>query len=47
MPAASSRPLVSISGNIQQVAFLTSDKQAGPFKLEIDWIKAYNLHFAS
>lgn len=26
---------------IQQVGFLISDKQAGPFKLEIDWIKAY------
>ena len=26
---------------IQQVGFLISDKQAGLFKLEIDWIKAY------
>lgn len=26
---------------IQQIGFLISDKQAGPFKLEIDWIKAY------
>ncbi len=26
---------------IQQVGFLISDKQAGSFRLEIDWIKAY------
>jgi NADH dehydrogenase [ubiquinone] 1 alpha subcomplex assembly factor 1 len=26
---------------IQQIGFLISDKQAGSFKLEIDWIKAY------
>lgn len=26
---------------IQQIGFLISDKQAGAFKLEIDWIKAY------
>lgn len=26
---------------IQQIGFLISDKQAGPFKLEIEWIKAY------
>ena len=26
---------------IQQIGFLISDKQAGVFKLEIDWIKAY------
>jgi monofunctional biosynthetic peptidoglycan transglycosylase len=26
---------------IQQIGFLIADKQAGPFKLEIDWIKAY------
>ena len=26
---------------IQQVGFLISDKQAGEFRLEIDWIKAY------
>ena len=26
---------------IQQVGFLISDKQAGNFRLEIDWIKAY------
>lgn len=26
---------------IQQVGFLISDKQAGPFRLEVDWIKAY------
>jgi len=26
---------------IQQVGFLISDKQAGVFRLEIDWIKAY------
>lgn len=27
--------------NIQQIGFLISDKQAGPFRLEVDWIKAY------
>lgn len=26
---------------IEQIGFLISDKQAGPFRLEIDWIKAY------
>jgi monofunctional biosynthetic peptidoglycan transglycosylase len=26
---------------IQQLGFLISDKQAGPFKLEVEWIKAY------
>ena len=26
---------------IKQVGFLLSDKQAGPFRLEVDWIKAY------
>ncbi len=26
---------------IQQVGFLISDKQAGKFRIEIDWIKAY------
>ena len=26
---------------IQQIGFLISDKQAGSFRLEIDWIKAY------
>lgn len=26
---------------IQQVGFLISDKQAGPFRLEVDWIKTY------
>ena len=26
---------------IQQIGFLISDEQAGSFKLEIDWIKAY------
>ncbi|MBT8330417.1 MAG: CIA30 family protein, partial [Desulfofustis sp.] len=25
---------------VQQIGFLISDKQAGPFRLEIDWIKA-------
>ena len=29
------------SGNIRQLGFLISDKQAGAFALEIDWIKAY------
>ena len=28
---------------IQQIGFLVSDKQAGPFKLEVDWIKAHQL----
>lgn len=27
--------------DIQQIGFLISDKQAGPFKLEIDWMKTY------
>ena len=27
--------------HIQQVGFLIADKQAGKFRLEIDWIKAY------
>ncbi len=26
---------------IQQIGFLVSDKQAGPFRLEVDWIKAH------
>ena len=26
---------------IQQIGFLISNKQAGKFQLEIDWIKAY------
>jgi monofunctional biosynthetic peptidoglycan transglycosylase len=26
---------------IQQIGFLISDKQAGPFRLEIEWIQAY------
>jgi len=26
---------------IQQIGFLISDKQAGKFRLEIDWVKAY------
>ena len=26
---------------IQQVGFMISDKQAGKFRIEIDWIKAY------
>ncbi len=26
---------------IQQIGFLIADKQAGPFRLEIDWVKAY------
>ena len=28
---------------IQQIGFLIADKQAGKFRLEIDWIKAYKL----
>ena len=27
--------------NVQQIGFLIADKQAGTFKLEVDWIKAY------
>jgi hypothetical protein len=27
--------------NIKSVSFQISDNQAGPFRLEIDWIKAY------
>lgn len=27
--------------NIRQIGFLLGDKRQGPFKLEIDWIKAY------
>lgn len=30
-----------IPKQIQQIGFLIADKQAGPFKLEVDWIKAY------
>lgn len=29
------------SANITQMGFMISDKQAGPFQLEVDWIKAY------
>ena len=28
-------------GRIRQIGFLVADKQEGPFRLEIDWIKAY------
>lgn len=28
------------AGRIQQVGFLIADKQLGPFKLEVEWIKA-------
>jgi monofunctional biosynthetic peptidoglycan transglycosylase len=27
--------------NVRQIGFMVADKQAGPFQLEIDWIKAY------
>ena len=30
---------------IQQIGFLIADKQAGKFRLEIDWIKAYKLQW--
>lgn len=30
-----------VPAKIQQIGFLVSDKQAGPFRLEVDWIKAY------
>jgi monofunctional biosynthetic peptidoglycan transglycosylase len=29
------------SHRIQQIGFLIADKQRGPFRLEVDWIKAY------
>ena len=29
-----------VPAKIQQIGFLVSDKQAGPFRLEVDWIKA-------
>lgn len=29
------------SADIAQMGFMISDKQAGPFQLEVDWIKAY------
>ena len=32
---------------IQQVGFLISDKQAGKFRIEIDWIKAYKYNMES
>ena len=28
--------------NIQQLGFLIADGQSGPFRIEIDWIKAFN-----
>ncbi len=30
-----------IPKNIKQIGFLIAEKQSGPFKIEIDWIKAY------
>ena len=27
--------------NIQQLGFLIADKQSGPFRIEVDWIKAF------
>ena len=32
-----------VPARIQQIGFLVSDKQAGPFRLEVDWIKAHQL----
>jgi monofunctional biosynthetic peptidoglycan transglycosylase len=29
------------AGHIRRIGFMIADKQAGPFTLEIDWIKAY------
>jgi len=31
----------AVPAKIQQIGFLISDKQAGSFRLEVDWIKAY------
>lgn len=33
-------PELNVSG-IRRIGFMISDKQAGPFRLEIEWIKAY------
>ena len=32
-----------VPARIQQIGFLVSDKQAGPFRLEVDWIKAHQI----
>ena len=29
------------TGHIRRIGFMIADKQAGPFALEIDWVKAY------
>lgn len=29
------------AGHIRRIGFMIADKQAGPFTLEIDWVKAY------
>jgi hypothetical protein len=29
-------------GKVNSVGFLLADKKAGPFKLEVDWIKVQN-----
>ncbi len=33
-------PQLDLSG-IQSIGFMIADKQAGPFRLEIEWVKAY------
>jgi hypothetical protein len=36
------RNMPAIDGNdIRQIGFMLAEKQAGPFRLEIDWIRAY------
>lgn len=45
MPVYRGRRLTNVPAlypaEIQQIGFLIADKQQGPFRLEIDWIRAY------